>query len=133
MQLPTDVEHAVRILQHVHKHEGKLQTARNIVDATGIAYTWAMKRAAQLAEKGLLNSVLGRRGGYALGRPADKISLYDVYKAIEGDLQISVCMESGRGCTRSDPGACGRHMFFCEMQDALIEELSETSIADLEV
>jgi len=133
MQLPTDVEHAVRILQHAHKHADNLQTTRNIADATGIAYAWAMKLATQLAGKGLLASVMGRRGGYTLGRPADKISLYDVYKAIEGDLQISVCIESGRGCTRSYPGACGRHMFFCEMQAALIEELSETSIADLEV
>ena len=131
MQLPTDVEYAIRILLYVYKHEGGLLTIAEIVTATGITQVGVTRLAPMLAGSGLLNSVRGRNGGYAPGRHIDEISLYDVYMATEGDLQIRACMQDGQRCTKNDPDTCDIHSFFCELQDAMIMELKETSIADL--
>ncbi|MCL2569147.1 MAG: Rrf2 family transcriptional regulator [Oscillospiraceae bacterium] len=131
MQLPTAVDYAVRILQHLYKHQGDVQTAKDIVISTGIAYTCVMKFAVRLKEEGLLNAVQGRNGGYTPSKPSHEISIYDVFKCIEGDLQIRDCMQNGQHCTRSDSDTCSMYAFFCELQDVMITEMSETTIADL--
>ena len=41
----------------------------------------------------MLESVPGARGGFRLGRPADRISVRQVYECIEGQLSLIDCVE----------------------------------------
>jgi len=130
MQLQISTDYAVRILQYLHKHKEDLPTAMTISQSIGITYPFFIKIANQLKQKGLLSAVQGRNGGYRLARPAQQISLYDVFLSIEGELQINRCLQNEQNCTKGEVHHCKLHSFLRSLQDKLISEMSGQSIAD---
>jgi Rrf2 family protein len=46
----------------------------------------------QLTHARLLKSSRGPKGGYTLGKESDKITLLDIYQAIEGPLVVKNCL-----------------------------------------
>lgn len=134
MKLQISTDYAIRILLYLHAnggHKGELQTATDVSTATDISYPFYVKIANQLKKHGLLESIQGRNGGYTLGRPAEEISIYDVFQAIEGELQIRTCFKEAHGCTRGDSNSCKLRAFLGKLQEDLIAEMSGKSIADL--
>jgi len=132
MRFQASTDSAIQILQHLHVHNNTLQTAMDISSATGVSYPLFIKIANQLRKHGLLSSVQGRHGGYILGKSAQDISVYDVFLAIEGDMELRSCLhQTASSCTNGDPHACGLRTFFRGMQDKLIAQLSSTSITSL--
>jgi len=130
MQLQISTDYAVRILKYLHIHKEDLPTAMTISQSIGITYPFFIKIANQLKQKGLLSAVQGRNGGYRLARSADKISIYDVFLSIEGELQINRCLNPNHGCTKGEVHACKFHRFLRSLQDKLIHEMTSQSIAD---
>src|SRR5256885_3427840 len=61
---------------------------------TGVPLPTAQKLMGQLAACGLLSSVRGAAGGFALARPANKISLADIVEAVEGPIALTMCSDS---------------------------------------
>ena len=55
----------------------------------------------RLARCGLVRSVRGPKGGFVLGKSADKVSLLEVYEAIDGPLAVSHCLFDREACTRA--------------------------------
>ena len=52
----------------------------------------------ELRNGGLITSWRGKQGGYALARPPEEITLYDIVKVIEGDLlEINMAGEGQSG------------------------------------
>ena len=47
----------------------------------------------RLAAEGLLTSVRGASGGFALARPADAITLVDIVEAVEGPIAMTMCAD----------------------------------------
>ena len=47
----------------------------------------------KLKKAGLVNSVRGAQGGYRLAKPAEKISVGDVLRALEGSIEAVSCQE----------------------------------------
>ena len=47
-----------------------------------------------LATCGLLSSVRGAGGGFALSKPAGEISLADIVEAVEGPIALTMCSDS---------------------------------------
>ena len=58
---------------------------------TGVPLPTTQKLMGQLAVAGLLTSVRGASGGFALARPAADISLADIVEAVEGPIAMTVC------------------------------------------
>ena len=82
-------------------------------------------------QKGMLKAIQGRNGGYQLGKPAHKISLYDVFRVVEGDLQFNRCLATGQRCVHGEEATCKMHDFLHGMQGKMIAQLAGVSIADL--
>jgi len=130
MKIQVSTDYAVRILQYLHQSEDELHTASSIAEAIGITYPFFIKIANQLKKRKLIDSVQGRNGGYFLGRPAEEISLYDVFLSIEGELVISRCLGDGP-CMGDRHKDCRLHDVFRNVQEKVIEELSGQTIAKL--
>ena len=50
-----------------------------------------------LAKEGVLASQRGVRGGYRLARPADRISMLEVIRALEGPVSLTACVDGAEG------------------------------------
>jgi Rrf2 family protein len=71
---------------------GEHLSVGRIASALGVSGAHLSKVLQRLARVGLVRSVRGPKGGFALGRSAEEITLLDVYEAIEGPLSSSACL-----------------------------------------
>ena len=70
---------------------GARLSATELSGETGVPLPTTQKLMGQLAVCGLLSSVRGAGGGFALARPAEAISLADIVEAVEGPIAMTVC------------------------------------------
>ena len=73
---------------------GARLSATELAAETGVPLPTAQKLMGQLAGCGLLTSVRGAGGGFALSRPAAEISLADIVEAVEGPIAMTICSGS---------------------------------------
>ena len=69
-------------------------SATDLALDTGVPLPTAQKLMGQLAACGLLSSVRGAGGGFALARSAQEISLADIVEAVEGPIALTMCSDS---------------------------------------
>lgn len=131
MKIQVSTDYAIRILQYLHENEQDLPTAMTISQSVGITYPFFIKIAHMLKQKGLVRAVQGRNGGYQLAKPAHKISFYDVYLSIEGELRLNRCLQDGTSCSRDRADNCHLRGFIGSMQDDLISQMSKKTVLDL--
>ena len=82
-----------------------------------------------LKDAGLVRSVRGARGGYMLAKPADDISISEIFEALEGPLAIVDCLEQSELCDRSD--SCLARGMWKELNNVMAGFLTNTTLADL--
>lgn len=51
-----------------------------------------------LAKQGLVTSNRGPNGGFTLKKPAEKISLLDIYETIDGKMEVNICPGTTETC-----------------------------------
>ena len=103
-----------------------------ISQATGVARPYLMRVLAQLSSKNIVSSKKGTGGGYALALAAAQISLRDVMRAIDGPVAPLSCVSLNWHVTCREEERChARSAVWERVRDALLEALSEVSVADL--
>jgi FeS assembly SUF system regulator len=73
-------------------------SATELSAETGVPLPTAQKLMGQLAACGLLTSMRGAAGGFALARAAQEISLADIVEAVEGPIAMSACSDGRFDC-----------------------------------
>jgi len=71
---------------------------RDIAQALPVSSSHLAKVLQRLAKMGLIDSARGRGGGFALARDPERITLLEVYEAVEGPLEVSHCLFSTPHC-----------------------------------
>ena len=86
---------------------------------------------APLKKAGLVISVRGAQGGYKLSRPAEEITVGEVFRALEGPIAITACSteDFSNDCDREE--SCLVRNLWCEIQEAVSAVLDNKSLADL--
>jgi len=86
---------------------------------------------APLKKAGLVISIRGAQGGYLLSRPADEITVGEVFRALEGPIAITVCStdDADVDCGRGE--SCLVRNLWCEIQDAVSAVLDSKTLTDL--
>jgi len=77
---------------------GARLSATELSGETGVPLPTAQKLMGQLASCGLLSSVRGAGGGFALSKAAAEISLADIVEAVEGPIAMTACSEGRTDC-----------------------------------
>jgi Rrf2 family protein len=122
---------AVHILTVIAREEGRLVTSEYIAASVNTNPSLIRRLLSQLTRAGLTTSRLGAGGGALLARPADQITLRDVYRAVDDGELFALHRE------RPNP-ACpvGRNIQallearFESATRAMESELERTTIAD---
>src|SRR5205085_2362841 len=77
---------------------GARLSATELSGETGVPLPTTQKLMGLLAACGLLSSVRGAGGGFALSKPANEISLADIVEAVEGPIAMSACSDGKFDC-----------------------------------
>ncbi|CAG4914280.1 unnamed protein product [Acidocella sp. C78] len=99
-----------------------------VAAAYGISENHLTKVAHALGQSGLVETIRGRKGGMRLGRPAAKIGLGEVVRAMEPSLALVTCQEGG-ACAIG--GCCGLQGVMNEAQAALLAVFDRYTLADV--
>jgi Rrf2 family protein len=81
-----------------------------------------------LEHAGLVAGTRGPAGGYRLMRPASRISLKEIYEAIEGPMQARACLFGEPVCKA---GGCALSGYFGRLNRDVMRTLGRTRLTDL--
>ena len=97
-----------------------------------ISENYLEKLIAMLKKAGIVNSLRGAQGGYVLAKPAEEISVGEVLRALEGDLNPVDCAEidgSGEFCEGAD--TCVAKFVWKRISDSINRAVDNLMIAEL--
>ena len=102
---------------------------RQISDDLGLSHPFLTKVLQQLTRKGLMRSLKGPRGGVALAKPAEAMTLSTIVEAIDGPARFEGCILGVPGCGAANP--CALHARWQPVQSEVLALFSATSLLDL--
>lgn len=124
------VEYAIRAMTLLASQEpGQLTGARRISEVEKIPMPFLWKILRVLTRRKLVRSFKGIRGGYELARPAESISLNDVFLATDGKDIREICVLGLPECDNEYP--CPLHEQWKQIRGNMTQMLDHTSVADL--
>jgi Rrf2 family protein len=88
----------------------------------------------QLREAGLVQAKKGKGGGYRLAKPAAKIMVGDIVRALDGPLAPILCASrtAYKRCQDCrDPKSCEVRLVMTEARDAIAAVLDSKSLTDM--
>lgn len=104
MKLSTKGRYGLRALIDLAQYsEQEAVSISSISQRQNISESYLEQLVAKLRKAGLVKSIRGAQGGYRLARPASTISVGDILRALEGNLEAVECTaHTEEGCDGSD-------------------------------
>ena len=84
-----------------------------------------------LKKADLIESEKGAAGGYRLSKPASKIAVYNIVKALEGKSTPFYCIAENGKVKHNIKSACGASAVLAKAQQAVDKTLKELKLKDL--
>lgn len=99
MNISARCEYACRAMVELalHQPEGDILTAQAIAASRHVPEKYLVHILLQLKRAGLVHSVRGAQGGYALALSPDQVSLLQIVEAIDGPVLSPLPVDDGRG------------------------------------
>ena len=111
VKLPEPASIALHAMTLLAARAGEHVSAKDLASQLPVSGSHLAKVMQRLVKAGLVTSVRGPGGGFALRGDPRATTLLQVYEAVEGKLDITECMFSER------PASCGA----CILDDAIAE------------
>ena len=130
MQLKISTDYAIRIVLYLAITQ-TAATSAEISAQMGIPQTVIATLARPLKEAGILSTLRGVGGGFALCRRPEDISLHEIVNLMEGTTRINRCLAEDGFCSRNGVATCPVHKFYSHIQSYLDEAFQDKTIASL--
>jgi len=102
-----------------------------IAEREGISLKYLERIFAQLKKEELISSEKGSTGGYLLAREASDITIYDIVKALEGEISPFYCVDKSEKVFCGQKCNCGVMGVLKKVQDSLVKTLKDIRLTDL--
>ncbi|HZM23149.1 MAG TPA: Rrf2 family transcriptional regulator [Anaerolineales bacterium] len=130
MQITRQADYATRAILYLARNRNGQRVATNqVAKEQKIPSSFLAKIISQLSIAGLLHTSRGARGGITLARDPEQITLLQVIEAIDGPIQLNVCVECEGLCSFEDK--CPIQTVWRDTQKELISKLRNTNFAQL--
>jgi Rrf2 family protein len=128
MKFNTKTRYGVRVVfelaLNVNKEGGTLQ--KEIAESQDVSIKYLDHIISSLKKAGLISNIAGKKSGYVLARPANEISIYDVYSAFEDELAIIDCLVSNGECPRG--AMCVMKDYWCELNEIIRNSMKSMNV-----
>ena len=125
-----NTDYAFRMLGNLAlKYNEKVVSVRMLAQEEQVSYQFACKILQKLHEAGLVESVMGPKGGYRLSLQPDRITMLEVIKAMQGNVAVNQCTVDWDICPRR-PG-CPLNGKLCQLQQIVDKYLAEVTLDDI--
>lgn len=134
MKITAQEEYGLRcLLQLARPHGPEPLTVAAIAEEEGLSVPYVGKIMGHLRQRGLVESVRGRSGGYVLTRPAEAITLADALEALGGSFfSTGFCDEhNGTHARCVHLSDCSIRSLWGVLGEVLDRVLRRTTLADL--
>ncbi len=135
MKVTAQEEYGIRcMMQLARVGPERAPTLEDISRLEGISEPYVAKLLHRLSRKGLVTSTRGRRGGYALARPASQIRMYEVFEALGQPFfePSSYCQTHvGLLDVCAHTGDCSLRSLLRTINGVIVQLLRNTRLSDL--
>lgn len=132
MKLSTKGRYGLRALIDlaVYSEESAVSIS-SIAARQKISESYLEQLMAKLKKAGLVASIRGAGGGYRLARPAGEISVGDILRALEGNLEAVECdgLKSDRGCEGAD--VCVTKYVWQKINESITRAVDDIKLSQL--
>ncbi len=133
MKLSTKGRYGLRAVLDLAVHTDEEAVALSqIAERQGISMNYLEQLIAKLKKAGIVNSTRGAQGGYTLAAPAEEISVGDILRALEGDLNPVECSIVGNAdsvCSNAD--SCVTKYVWKRISDSINEAVDGIKLSEL--
>lgn len=127
MQLKLTTDYAIRTIVYLATQSG-ITSVAEIGSKMGISENYLMKVLKALKDAGLVAGYQGKRGGYAISKKPEEISLWDIVEVMEGTTKVNRCLEKDGFCSRHGTQFCMIRRYYQELQDQIEDYLTGITI-----
>lgn len=122
---------AVHILTLLNRAGGGLLSSDHIAGSININPALARKEISNLRNRSLITSKEGKSGGYSLSKPAQKITLADVYEAVMDQPVLGLAKNTPNpDCPVGKQISKNIDSLYADLDKTLLTKLSSISLAD---
>jgi len=122
---------AVHALALLALQDESPRSSREIADSVATNPVVIRRLLAQLTRAGIVESSHGAKGGFRMSRPAGKVTLYDVYRAVEEGGFFALPEKKNEKC----PVACRMKEIldgvFARVESKVVPEMKRETLADV--
>ncbi|MDH4139737.1 MAG: Rrf2 family transcriptional regulator [Coriobacteriia bacterium] len=130
MSIQWRTDYAIRLMYETARlGPGRRATVQLLARAGDVPYDFARQIANDLVHGGLLLSRRGPHGGMELARPAEEITILDIFEAVSEPPTMSLCTHADHVCTRK-PVCPIHHGVWIELDESIRDELATKTLAD---
>ncbi len=119
---------ALHALAYLAQTKGRLVRTCEIAEHYNVSEAHLAKVLNRLSKQDLVNTTRGPRGGLSLRKPAEEITLKELYEAIEGPFELSRCMF---GLPICDGSRCVLGAFFEKIANVVEEMMADTKLSEI--
>ncbi|WP_333829882.1 RrF2 family transcriptional regulator [Pararhodobacter sp.] len=131
MRLTTRTNLALRTLMVCAVNPDRIVRKAEVAAAINASENHLAQVINQLGQLGFIKTLRGRHGGFILARPANEISVGDVFRTFEADLPFIECFSPDNTCPLKDHCRMSAHLaravdaFYASLDPLMLAELVE--------
>ncbi len=128
--LRRNTDYALRLVVNLaHRYGDGAVSTRVLSDEEGVSYQLACKLMQKLHNAGLVESDMGPKGGFRLGRSPQEVALREVIETIQGPLRLNRCLLGTGVCERQE--TCPIRARMEELQEQMDQYLGGVTLSEL--
>lgn len=124
-----NTDYAVRAVSYMAGQKDRVVSVPELVRELKVPRPFLRKILQALNKEGLLKSYKGSGGGFSLGRPGDKIFLFDLVQTLQGPVKFNECIFKKAFCP--DVKSCALKKRIEAIEKYVVSQLRSITIASL--
>lgn len=130
MRISTKIRYGARALVELAFYYGKGPVdLKEIAQKEGISLKYLEQVIIPLRTAGLVKSIRGSKGGYALAKPPSEISFSNLLEVLDGPIELIECLKDPKFCSKT--ASCVTRDVWKEASEAMRKVFSSITLEEM--